>query len=547
MSQDGAAVAVSSYGITTSTIGQSSGRRSTCQGLSLALAESKESPQPRTPAEPMRPHRSRAPALLPGSGAFVRAKRSATAKQEEVHFAQLVAVADGVILGASFMAAWVIRGAYLEPTPSLLSGLGEHLRTLWVILPSWLLLARRYGLHDPRTYVSPAATLSGQSRTHLIGSLVLLSAMFVSASWDVSRLLLQLFIAISFVAQTLERAAIHLAVSRFTADDGSVRNVLIVGADSTARAYARRIEESPYWRQRVVGFLAPETESGARGERVVGTEADLVPVLRSVVVDEVVAVSTSLGGAQLERIATDCAEFGVTFRTLVRMPDSAIGGFRVEGVGPGLYLMSVERTSPRFFAPLVKRAIDIVGSLIGLFVCGIVYLLYVPRLRRESPGPAFYAQERVGRNGRVFTLYKFRTMFPGADQHLDDLRAQNQMEGCIFKLREDPRVTPTGRLLRKVHLDELPQFWNVLRGEMSIVGTRPPTTDEVMRYAPRHHRRLSIKPGVTGLWQIAGNARVSDFETVVALDCEYIEGWSIWLDIRIVARTITKVLRAEGW
>ena len=486
----------------------------------------------------------------PPSKEYVRAERLATAKHEEIHFAKVVAVVDGCVLLLSYLIAYAIREQYLESRYGPLHEFGKYIEILWVILPSWLFLARRHGLHDPRTYSWPASILGGQSRTHLLGGLVLLSAMFMSASWDVSRLLLQLFIAISFVAALIERAAIAFVLSSPARNDASVRNVLIVGADSSAVAYARRIEDSPYWHQRVVGFLAPESNRGGQylvGKRILGSDTDIASVLRSAVVDEVVAASSAIGGVQLERLAAECAEFGVSFRTLVLMPDSAIGGFRVEGVGPGLYLMSVEVTSPGFLAPFAKRALDIAGALVGLFACGIVYVLYVPRLRRESPGPALFAQERVGRNGRLFTLYKFRTMHPGADQQLESLRAQNQMDGFVFKLRDDPRITPTGKLLRKVHLDELPQFWNVLRGEMSIVGTRPPTTDEVMRYAPRHHRRLSIKPGVTGLWQIAGNSRVNNFEKIVALDCEYIERWSIWLDVRIIARTITKILRAEGW
>jgi lipopolysaccharide/colanic/teichoic acid biosynthesis glycosyltransferase len=158
-----------------------------------------------------------------------------------------------------------------------------------------------------------------------------------------------------------------------------------------------------------------------------------------------------------------------------------------------------------------------------------------------------FRQQRVGQNGRRFTIYKFRTMCAGAEQIKAALGAQNEMKGPIFKLRGDPRVTPTGRKLRSRHLDELPQFWNVLKGEMSLVGTRPPTDDEIVAYLGHHQRRLSIKPGLTGLWQLNGNGAVKDFEDVVKLDCEYIDNWSLWLDAKIVAKTVTKVMRGDGW
>ena len=158
-----------------------------------------------------------------------------------------------------------------------------------------------------------------------------------------------------------------------------------------------------------------------------------------------------------------------------------------------------------------------------------------------------YRSTRVGRGGRPFTFYKLRSMVNGADRHRHHLSHLNECDGPVFKISRDPRVTVVGRLLRTTSLDELPQLWNVLRGEMSLVGTRPPTLEEVEVYAPHHRRRLSMKPGITGLWQLAGNERVSDFEDIVSLDCEYIDSWSLRLDLQILARTVLKVARRSGW
>jgi lipopolysaccharide/colanic/teichoic acid biosynthesis glycosyltransferase len=153
----------------------------------------------------------------------------------------------------------------------------------------------------------------------------------------------------------------------------------------------------------------------------------------------------------------------------------------------------------------------------------------------------------VGRNGRRFKLFKFRTMHVTAEDQLRGLLKQNQMSGHVFKMKNDPRVTPLGRAMRRRYLDELPQFWNVLKGQMSLVGTRPPTCAEVANYSAHHRRRLSMKPGMTGLWQMTGNGRVTDFEEIVRLDCKYIDNWSLWLDCRIIAKTVLKMLRGGGW
>jgi len=204
--------------------------------------------------------------------------------------------------------------------------------------------------------------------------------------------------------------------------------------------------------------------------------------------------------------------------------------------------------SPRrsSIALAIKRLMDIVGALVGLTVGAVAYLVYNRRIRRESGGSVIFRQERVGESGRVFAMYKLRTMRADAETAWETLRAHNEMRGPVFKIRNDPRITPIGRWLRKYHVDELPQFWNVLRGEMSLVGPRPPTPAEVRLYSPRHLMRLRVRPGLTGTWQLYGNA-VNDFEDIVTLDCRYIDRWSLWLDVKILIRTVPKILRGGGW
>ena len=193
----------------------------------------------------------------------------------------------------------------------------------------------------------------------------------------------------------------------------------------------------------------------------------------------------------------------------------------------------------------LKRMIDIIGSLFGLVICGIVSIFLVPLIKKDG-GPAIFAQDRVGRNGRIFKFYKFRSMRVDAEEIKKDLMSQNQMQGGMFKIENDPRVTKIGHFIRKTSLDELPQFWNVLKGDMSLVGTRPPTLDEYMKYTPEQKRRLSFKPGITGLWQISGRSNITNFDDVVKLDVAYLDGWTIWKDIEILIKTVKVVLIKDG-
>src|SRR5208283_2717755 len=219
---------------------------------------------------------------------------------------------------------------------------------------------------------------------------------------------------------------------------------------------------------------------------------------------------------------------------MMEVPPASVGAWRADDCGGGIFFLSLTAVPQDVVRLAVKRVLDVVGAAVGLMMCALAWLIYGWRLRRETGASAFFRQYRVGQNGRRFVLYKFRTMHHDAEERRNELRAQNQMQGPMFKLKQDPRVTATGKQLRRRHLDELPQFWNVLKGEMSLVGTRPPTRNEVETYENRHHRRLSMRPGITGMWQVTGNHAVRDFEEVVKLDCEYIDGWSLALDLKLI-------------
>lgn len=199
----------------------------------------------------------------------------------------------------------------------------------------------------------------------------------------------------------------------------------------------------------------------------------------------------------------------------------------------------------------MKRAMDIAGGVVGCLITGLLYLVVAPCIYIKSPGPIFFSQVRVGKNGKKFKLYKFRSMYMDAEKRKKELMEQNRVKGgMMFKIDNDPRIIGgekgIGGIIRKYSIDEFPQFWNVLKGDMSLVGTRPPTVDEWEKYDLRHRVRLATKPGITGMWQVSGRSDITDFEEVVRLDREYIVGWSLGLDVKILVKTVGVVLLRRG-
>jgi len=476
--------------------------------------------------------------------------------RKERLFRQLMMVCDLMTLGASFGAAFVVRsGGFGPPYPAMLP-FGHYAWILWVIAPIWIGALHWFGLYESVAYRSPTHLVAATAKSQLAAGLTLFSVMYLAMRMDISRLLLEAFLAISFATLVTVKLGVGFLIDNLgRRGSHHKRKVLVIGDHSHAEAYLHLVRNHPHWGIEVVRLVDPQDTPASGHGQINGTvngaglrqEADWGRLLKMSVVDEVVAACSWERAPALKSMAASCAERGIVFRFLIGMPLPAVGNYRVEDLGRGRYFVSIEPVPLDLLALMIKRAIDVAGAIIGLAACGVVFSAYAWRLKRESPGPVLFRQRRRGQNGRSFTLYKFRTMYPDAEQRLPELNGNNEMRGLIFKMKDDPRVTPSGRFMRRTHLDELPQFWNVLRGDMSLVGTRPPTENEVELYLSHHHRRLSFKPGITGVWQISGNAKVHDFEEVVKLDCEYIDNWSLWRDCKILTRTLLKVARAEGW
>jgi exopolysaccharide biosynthesis polyprenyl glycosylphosphotransferase len=261
--------------------------------------------------------------------------------------------------------------------------------------------------------------------------------------------------------------------------------------------------------------------------------------------DEVFINTPNIPQRKMEDIIMGFEEMGVTTHYNLELPDV---GKAVTEVGDFLdyTVISYSMFRSSYKRLFIKRIIDILGGLVGLIFTGIITVFLGPAIKLDSPGPIFFSQVRIGKNGRRFKIYKFRSMYIDAEERKKELEAQNEMNGLMFKMENDPRVTKVGKFIRKTSLDEFPQFLNVLKGDMSLVGTRPPTENEFKQYNEHYRRRLSMTPGLTGLWQISGRSDIEDFDEVVKLDLRYIDNWSLTEDFKILLKTVGVVLFGKG-
>ena len=282
---------------------------------------------------------------------------------------------------------------------------------------------------------------------------------------------------------------------------------------------------------------------GVPYEKVLGDHDAFEAYCTNQAVDE---VFIDLEQQKLEnKLAKDLITQGITVHIALTKQFKGLPNQEIETYGGRSVMTSAVQTVSAGKL-MIKRIMDIIGSLIGLVLTGIAFIIFAPIIYHQSKGPIFYAQTRIGLNGRRFRIYKFRSMYPDADKHKAELLKESSVHGPMFKVDDDPRVIPIGRFMRKYSIDELPQFWNVLMGDMSLVGTRPPTVDEWKQYSPHHRARLSVKPGLTGMWQVSGRSNIADFEKVVELDMKYIREWSLKLDCKLLIRTIRVVFQGVG-
>jgi exopolysaccharide biosynthesis polyprenyl glycosylphosphotransferase len=413
-----------------------------------------------------------------------------------------------------------------------------------VYAAAWMTLLWVLGLYRLRVRWTARTEIQDVGRAAVLLGLITFSALFAFKLPDVSRLFLLTLFSAQIVLTVASRGVIR-RVLRALRDRGyNLRYMLVVGTGKDARRFADRVERHRELGIRVIGHLAVHGTPLLAGKRpVLGSMDDIETVLHDRIVDEVAVCLTADELHWVEPIARLCEEEGKIVRIpLDEVPVSLPGG-RVEDFDGGKVL-SLVYGPDRVLGLVAKRLIDVVLGGAATVLLLPVFAIVGAAVLLVDGRPVIFRQTRVGLHGRLFEVVKFRTMVPDAESRLNELEGQNEIKGHAFKITDDPRLTRIGRILRATSLDELPQVWNVLLGEMSLVGPRPPLPREVAGYDLWHRRRLSMKPGITGLWQVAAR-RDDDFDRWVALDLAYIDRWSIWLDLKIMAKTIPAMLQGR--
>jgi exopolysaccharide biosynthesis polyprenyl glycosylphosphotransferase len=347
-------------------------------------------------------------------------------------------------------------------------------------------------------------------------------------------------LALTILFRHLVRRALH----RGRRGGRWMRRVALYGTASSAHAVAQHMHKNPWSGLDVVGACVVDRQLIAgNGLAVLGGPADLTRVIAAEQIDTV-AVTSEIGPGRLRSLAWSLRGTGIDLLVVPSITDVAGPRIAIRPIG-GLPLLHVEEPELDWVSRIAKNTFDRAGSAVALLVLSPLLLLVAMAIKLTSPGPVFYRQRRVGRDGSEFQMMKFRTMVVDADQHVEELRSENEAEGPLFKIHNDPRVTPVGKQLRRFSIDELPQLVHVLRGTMSFVGPRPPLPSEVASYDDTVRRRLMVKPGLTGLWQVSGRSDLS-WEDSIRLDLFYIDHWSIAMDLTIMLKTVSAVLRARG-
>lgn len=355
-------------------------------------------------------------------------------------------------------------------------------------------------------------------------------------------LFLASFVCVAFLALSVGRWLVDLSVRQVYRHGIGLRRAVLVGnLDEVGRAIYR-LRDRRNVDQYVVGHLAANEEADPTA---LGRLGDLTAVLYDRDVQEVI-LATTLPGDVLDAVASECFERGVALYAFSVSPDITYCRGEVARLGPCL----LQQLHPARLQPpamMLKRAVDIGVSLLALVLLAPLFLIVALAIKLDSPGSVFYRQQRVGLGARAFTMWKFRSMCADAEEREEELAHLNVYRGRgTFKVRNDPRTTRVGRLLRRTSLDELPQLVNVLLGDMSLVGPRPALMPDLARYEPHHYERLSVVPGITGPWQVGGRSLVTDFDHVVGMEQDYIRSWSLLLDVKILLRTVKVVVRGEG-
>jgi exopolysaccharide biosynthesis polyprenyl glycosylphosphotransferase len=454
--------------------------------------------------------------------------------------ALIVAAVTVLVDFVTIVGAYTIAmAARLNHAPDL--GLLLRTESRLVTIPFWLVVFFAFGLYSRKQILEPALRVTSVLAAVTLSAMLTIVVAF-ALHMDMSRGWVASLWAASMVLVLGGRILVLQLSQQLNKVHWLGLRTLVIGVNGEAKTLARVLTKKRYLGYEVLGFVG-QYEGAMDGLPVVGT----IDTLRQTVIDQDIAAIFIAGSGGVDALVrTDVALTGlaVRVRTSLGLPHLAASHVVVRAID-GMAMLAVERARPSEFHLLMKRGLDLVIASLGL-VLGLPALVVIAiAIRLSGEGPIIFSQTRVGAGGELFKMYKFRTMVKDAEKLRRDLESANEADGVLFKMRRDPRITPIGRHLRRLGLDELPQFVNVLLGEMSIVGPRPALPSETESWSPEVAARLRAKPGVTGLWQVSGRHELA-FEDYIRYDLFYVENWSFALDLQIIARTIPAILSRAG-
>ena len=479
-------------------------------------------------------------------------------KERESFIRKLMIFIDALVLSGVFIYALILRDHFhrfyhfdIFPPSSVISGFSASQENyhivLFLIVPLWCVNLYWSGMYRSMRLKSGLDIVGMVANSALLTAIAFSGLVFILKLEFISRLFFILFMVMASLSLIFEKAFIYLIVSYMRKRGYNYRRILIVGTGKRAAHFIGRIKAHPEWGLKIIGILDYEHNhicTEYEDIEVLGMLKDITQILHRHSIDEVIFIVPRSKLAEIENYLYLCETEGVKATVAVDLFHLKIARL-TQTEFDGIPLITFETTPSKEWQLFVKRIADIVLSGFGIILLSPLFILIAILIKIVSPGPVFYRQKRVGLNGRRFVFIKFRSMRQRAHCELAGLISKNEMAGPIFKIKNDPRIHSLGRFLRKFSIDELPQLFNVFFGQMSLVGPRPPVFREVRQYEPWQRRRLSMRPGITCLWQVSGRNKLT-FSEWMKLDLEYIDNWSLWLDFRILIQTIPVVFFGKG-
>ncbi|MGA2775279.1 MAG: sugar transferase [Candidatus Omnitrophota bacterium] len=439
-------------------------------------------------------------------------------------------------------------GYFFRSQISGLYPLSAYIGLLPILLIIWLGLLYSFGMYKSFRTKEAVDIVIIVFKATFLGFIIFATYTYLFKLDYISRAFIAFVFIFSAILITFEKIILILFTRYIRKKGYNFRCVLIVGTGERAQYFIDLIREHAEWGLKIVGLIDEDIDKIGKvicGCEVIGSFKNMPDIIHNNIIDEVVFVVPRSWLNKIEEIMHFCETEGLKVSVAVDYFKLKLSQGKQEELG-GFPLLTFESTSDKLWQLLFKRLLDLIFCIVALVLLIPVFIIVSIIIKVTSEGPVFFRQERCGLNGRKFTLYKFRTMIRDAEDKLDSLMEHNEMKGPVFKIENDPRLTKVGKFLRKSSIDELPQLWNVLMGDMSVVGPRPPIPAEVKKYDNWQRRRLSMRPGITCFWQINGRNKIVDFNEWMRLDLEYIDNWSLWLDFKILFKTVPVVLFGIG-